>query len=56
MVGGSGGRGQREGEKSEEGLVGDGLSVADKQRLVAQYGDLSNDEADLYPSPSTYNI
>jgi hypothetical protein len=40
-------RGERD-KKSDDpvALIG-GLSVSDKQRLVAQYGDLSNDEDEL---------
>ena len=44
----SSGREVREKKTDPASLIG-GLSLSDKKRLVAQYGDLSNDEDDLYP-------
>ena len=45
------GRGGREGKKNTDSLSG-GLTASDKKRLVAEYGDLSNDEDDLYQPTS----
>ena len=56
------GDGRQEEEEEEEGkvaraaLVG-GLSSSDKRRLVARYGDLSNDEDDdTYPPQSSHIV
>ena len=45
----SAGRSEREGREKKSSLL-EGLSAKEKQKLVAQYGDLSNDEEDnVYP-------
>ena len=42
-------RGERDKKRDDPVALIGGLSVSDKKRLVAQYGDLSNDEDELYP-------
>ncbi|CAI8029094.1 Coiled-coil domain-containing protein 43 [Geodia barretti] len=48
-------RGERDKKRDDPVALIGGLSVSDKKRLVAQYGDLSNDEDELYPPFNMYD-
>ena len=42
-------------KEEEKGVLLGGFTAQEKQRMVYQYGELSDDDDDLYPSLCSYN-